>query len=410
LRPPGNESQMLEDDQPTLARTLRRSHAATPNDVPRLLVLHGASVGATDVAIYLACYDQRLLVPVPHPGRPEREAVSIDGTLAGRSYRLVTIEVADTDDGGQRVWVPVLDGTERIGVLEVVCRADAPPFGRDALVSMADVAAELILTKTLYGDLFEQTRRLQPMSVSAELIWRLLPPLTFANEQVVITAVVAPPYDVGGDAFDYSVDDVTARVAIFDAVGHGLRAGTLTTVAIAAYRLSRRSGLDLLASCQAINDAIAEEFGEAQFVTGIVGELELGTGRLSWCSAGHPQPLVLRDGKVVKSLESGGGAPWGLSWSPWSVNVEQLQPGDSVVLLTDGMVEARDAEGRFFGMDRFTDSLERMAHDKTSPPEQMRRLLHAVLEHQDGELVDDATAVLVEWHGDGLAGLTIAPE
>jgi serine phosphatase RsbU (regulator of sigma subunit) len=333
--------------------------------------------------------------------------VTIDGTLAGRSYRFVTIEVADVPDGGRRVWVPVLDGTERLGVLEVVYERDAPPFERDDVVAMADVAAELILTKTLYGDLLERTRRQQPMSLSAELIWRLLPPLTFANEHVVIAAVVAPPYDVGGDAFDYAVDDRTAHVAIFDAVGHGLRAGTLATVAIAAYRLSRRSGLDLLQSCQMINDAIEAEFGDAHFVTGIVGELDLESGRFSWCSAGHPQPLLLRGSKVVKTLESDGGAPWGLSWSPWTVNVEQLEPGDSVVLLTDGMVEARDAEGRFFGMDRFTDFLERMSHAKTSPPEHMRRLLHAVLDHQVGELRDDATAVLVEWHGDGLAELTI---
>jgi serine phosphatase RsbU (regulator of sigma subunit) len=401
---------MLDEDDQPVARTLNRSHASTPNDVPRLIVRHGAAIGARDVAIYLTCYDQRLLVPVPHPGRAVREAVNIEGTLAGRSFRLVNIEVADADDGGRRVWVPILDGTERLGVLEIVYEAGAPRFERDDVVAMADVAAELILTKTLYGDLFQQVRRRQPMSLSAELIWRLLPPLTFADEQVVITAVIAPPYDVGGDAFDYAVDDRTAHVAIFDAVGHGLRAGTLVTVAIAAYRLSRRSGLDLVATCQAINDAIAAEFGDAQFVTGIVGELDLASGRLAWCSAGHPQPLLLRGGRVVKDLTSAGGAPWGLSWSPWVLNVEQLEPGDKVVLLTDGMIEARDADGRFFGMDRFTDFLERMALDGTSPPEQIRRLLHAVLEHQVGELRDDATALLVEWHGDGLEGLTISPE
>lgn len=62
------------------------------------------------------------------------------------------------------------------------------------------------MTKQAYGDLFERVRRRQPMSVAAELAWRLLPPLTFGTDRLVISGVLAPVYQLGGDAFAYSVD------------------------------------------------------------------------------------------------------------------------------------------------------------------------------------------------------------
>jgi sigma-B regulation protein RsbU (phosphoserine phosphatase) len=59
-----------------------------------------------------------------------------------------------------------------------------------------------VLTKNAYGDLFHLVRRRQPMSLAAEIAWRLLPPLTFGTDRVVISAVLAPVYQVGGDSFD----------------------------------------------------------------------------------------------------------------------------------------------------------------------------------------------------------------
>jgi serine phosphatase RsbU (regulator of sigma subunit) len=67
------------------------------------------------------------------------------------------------------------------------------------------------------------------MSLAGEITWSLMPPLTFGTERVVISCVLAPAYDVGGDSFDYAVDATTARLAIFDAIGHGLNAGLLAT-------------------------------------------------------------------------------------------------------------------------------------------------------------------------------------
>jgi serine phosphatase RsbU (regulator of sigma subunit) len=81
------------------------------------------------------------------------------------------------------------------------------------------------------------------------------------------------------------------------------------------------------------------------------------------------------------------------------VSRESLEPGDRVLLYSDGVVEARDGTGAFFGVDRLADFVSREAGAEMPAPETMRRLMHAILEHQEGALQDDATTMLVEWRG-----------
>jgi len=79
------------------------------------------------------------------------------------------------------------------------------------------------------------------------------------------------------------------------------------------------------------------------------------------------------------------------------VYTERLEPGDRVLLYTDGVTEGRSADGAPFGLDRLSDFIIRHSNDGISAPETMRRLNHAISEYQRGRLQDDATIVLVEW-------------
>lgn len=381
-----------------LTDLLRDSHLVVPDDVPALLVEHARGIGAEDAALYLVDYDQRVLVPVPKPGGPVREEVVIDSTMAGRSYRTVETQQIIGEDGRTRVWAPVLDGAERLGVLETDFGVEQPNL--EEVRTFAGLVAELVMTKQAYGDLFERVRRRQPMSIAAELAWNLLPPLTFATDRLVISGVLAPPYDLGGDSFDYAVDAHTARIAVFDAMGHGLEAGLLVSVAMAASRSSRRAGTDLTGSVAAIDRAIDAHFGPDRFVTAVMADLDLATGRLQWSVSGHPPPLLLRNGRVVKTLVGEIAPPLGIG-GVVAVAEEMLEPADQVLFFTDGVVEARSAEGQFFGIDRLVEMITRASASAAPPPETMRRLLHAILDHQDGELQDDATIVAVEWRGPG---------
>ena len=261
------------------------------------------------------------------------------------------------------------------------------------------------MVKSSYGDLFHKVRRRQPMSLAAEIAWNLLPPLTFGTDRLVISAVLAPAYDVGGDSFDYTVDAATARFAVFDAMGHGLDAGWLATVAIGAYRNSRRHDLDLPTTVAALHTALNAQFAYGQFVTAVLAELDLASGRLAWHCAGPPAPLLLRQGRVVKTLQTGRGLPLGLGGSP-AIAEERLEPGDRLLLFTDGVPDARSSDGEFFGLERLADVVSREDAAGHPAPETMRRLMHAILAHQAGDLRDDATTMLVEWRGGGAQRIT----
>ena len=271
---------------------LDAAHLAGPHEVPGLIAEHAVLLGAVDAVVYLVDLQQTLLVPfLGSAGRTElqHETLSVESTVAGRAFRLTEVvrqPLAGGKRGGTLVWLPVLDGTERLGVLGVVlARADGldAPDGLLArrLRRLAGVVGELVMTKTLYGDTIVQTRRQVPMSLAAEVQWGLLPPLTFASQDVTVAGMLEPAYRVAGDTIDYAVDHGVARLAVFDGMGHGLAAAGVTTFAVAAYRHARRRRLDLPATYTALDEAVLSQFGGDRHVTAGLARLDLGTGRLA---------------------------------------------------------------------------------------------------------------------------------
>lgn len=234
----------MSDASPLVEGLLAAAHLAVPDAVPGLIDKHAKGLGATSAVVYLVDLDQCVLVPLPHAGATILREVAIDRTLAGRCFR--ALEVVDSvDEAGRRtVWVPVVDGTERLGVLQLMWEG-AERGDPGQVRAFAALVAQLIMTKGSYGDFFAVARRRNDVTVSAELLWQLLPPLTFGTEELAIAACFVPTSDLGGDAFDYGVDARRAQVAIFDAMGHGLGAGLLATAAVAGYRNARRKGFDL---------------------------------------------------------------------------------------------------------------------------------------------------------------------
>lgn len=107
--------------------------------------------------------------------------MNVDTTLAGRAFRLV--EIIPAEDEQVTLWMPLLDGTERLGVAGIGLPANADP--RDAWLReqcwvLAGLIGHLVAGKLPYSDRFHLVRRTRPMSMAAELLWHLLPPQTFA--------------------------------------------------------------------------------------------------------------------------------------------------------------------------------------------------------------------------------------
>jgi serine phosphatase RsbU (regulator of sigma subunit) len=211
-----------------------------------------------------------------------------------------------------------------------------------------------------------------------------------------------PAYEVGGDVFDFALNTPTLHVAIFDAVGHGLASSLVATLAVNSYRNARRAGTALADTYVLVDRLIDERFTDGTFATGHLAELDTTTGELHWINAGHPPPLLVRGGRALGPLESAPRRPFGLGGlgpprEPL-VAAQRLEPGDSVLFYTDGVVEARTSQGVDFGLERLGEFLERAEATGLPPAEIVRRLSHAVLNHHGGTLRDDAATLLVSWH------------
>lgn len=398
-----------------LTGLLEASHLAALEQLPALTKEHAAQAGLHGVLIYLVDLQQdvlRLMADQTKETGGDEDAqtaeLRIDATLAGRAFQETRIlERPRTGDEPRCWWVPLLDGTERLGVLRVGS-SDARPEAEDDLRALASVIALLVASKRSLSDSYPRLVRTRPMHVAAEMQWKLMPPLAFACEQVVISAALEPAYEVGGDAFDYAIDDDTVHLGIFDAMGHDVSAGLTASLAVAACRNNRRRGAGLVETSEAVERTLIGEFGRAtRFVTAILADLDISTGVLSWVNRGHHPPVVIRDGRRITTLRCPPAHPMGLDLGlPVTLCHEQLQPGDRVVFYTDGITEARGSQGREFGLTRFVDFIIRHNADALPVPETLRRLIHSVLDYHGGHLQDDATVLLVEWHGTDAGELT----
>ena len=374
-----------------------------PERLPSLAAAAAQDIGVHGALIYLADDEQHELHALTDADTTGRPPIPVEGTLAGRAFQTGQT-ISALSEMPPRYWIPILDGDERLGVLEVTLHPLNQlhdPQLREQCQWIAVLLGHLLVSLDEHGDWIETVRRTRTSTAGSELVAALLPPLTAGVDTFVVSGLLAPADDLGGDIFDYSLSPTSVSLAVFDAMGHGISAGIVAAAAVSSYRAARRAGHDLHAQAAAVDRTVAALFPDA-FVTAILAELDLVAGRIVYLNAGHPEPLLLRAGRVITPLHGGRRVPLGLGVQPADAGCATLgeaglEPGDCLALYTDGVTEARAADGGFYGDQRLIDSLERAASTHQPPAETVRRLLHGVLAHQEGVLQDDATVLLAEW-------------
>lgn len=368
-------------------RAARRSPAAlgeVVGEVARTLW------GTEAVTLLLATLEQTELCPMSGRGRP----VAIDDGPAGRCFTR-----GDTVLDDATTWVPVTHRGDRMGVLGLA-GADATAIDPGAARSLGDAVALQLAADRGASDAAEVVRRTQEMHVGAELVASLLPPTTYVDEQVSLAVVMEPTYGAGGDAVDHSVADGSLRAVIVDATGHGFQASQVSAVAVASFRSARRAGEDLLGAWALMDRWVGDAGDGTRYATAALVDLRLDTGRLTWVSAGHPAPVVVRANGEVQELDADPAPPLGtgLGGEP-TPGEEYLEPGDLLVLHTDGLTEARGLDGRMLGLDGFLEVLRAEMARGGLLAERLRRLRLDLLAREDAWLSDDATLLVVEWLG-----------
>jgi hypothetical protein len=371
-------------------------------------------MSAQGCVVLLADYAEESLEPVAvgpatariHP----QDLVESTAGVAYREQRRVTAVVDPSGDAGALgaadgvvpgpavvVYLPVSVRAERLGVLAITLPGGH--VGRGTMEVLDDVARVLghVLTGARrYTDRFEMLRRRRELGLAAEIQWELLPSLAFELPAFSIAGALEPAYDIGGDNFDYAVSAHRLTVAISDAAGHGLRAALLASLSCTAMRNARRAHSSIVEQAEAANRHLVEQFPGPGFVTGLILDLDVDSGAGTILNAGHPPPLLVRD-SAVSELLIPPELPLGLHGSThYRVHPIALQPGDRVLLLTDGITEAHQRGEREFGYRRLAALLR--DHQELAPPELVRYITRAVTESCNGELSDDATVVCLDWH------------
>ena len=398
-----------------ITELLERSHLLDPTAIGDQLAEAARPLGVRGVGIYLADVQEQFLRPMPGQAGTPAE-LPIDSTIAGRAYRTITMQHLPAADGGDghRVWIPLVNGTERLGVMQLsVSDVSQPMLG--CYRTLASLAGLMFTAKRSYSDEYVQAERRKEMSLQAEMVWAFLPPRTFATERVLVTASLEPAYEVGGDAFDYALIGERLHVSIFDSAGHDLASGLLASVGMASCRSTRRSGGSLADIVVRADHAIASQFGRSRFVTALLCDLDIRTGEFSWIPCGHPPPLLIRGNKVIKELVSPPQLPLGIG------HLGQPCRAADVPRRTLRRISGAGADGAA-GAGRPADARTPTASPRAAPPTaprsgrggwatsssgtaararpRRRRSAgshRAIVEYQHGRLSDDATIVLLEW-------------
>ncbi|MGZ5406059.1 MAG: PP2C family protein-serine/threonine phosphatase, partial [Nocardioides sp.] len=264
---------------------------------------------------------------------------------------------------------------------------------------LAGLVADMVVTKSMYTDRFFQARRRRPMSLSAEIQWQLLPPLMMTTPQVAVAGALEPAYDVAGDSFDYALNGDVLHLCMIDAMGHGLGAAVMATLAIGAYRHARRVDVELADLYAAMDAAVSAQFDPDRFATAQMARLDVDSGRLQWVNAGHPPPLLLRAGQVVGELASPTTLPVGFGGATPIVTEKMLERGDRVLFYTDGLIEEHQKGGAEFGETRMRALIERIEAEGVPVQESVRRLSRILMLERSGATTDDSTLLMLEWTG-----------
>ncbi|MFJ5035911.1 PP2C family protein-serine/threonine phosphatase [Streptomyces sp. NPDC088560] len=381
-----------------LGLLLDRARLLPAQLIAPLIAEEVARIGGRDVSILLQDYAQELMVPLPgrklHVSQPE----PVDDSPAGRAFlRAEVVEVKRAN--GVRMYLPLLDGSDQVGVMALTLDAVGDD-DRRLLGRLAGLVADMLVTKNAYTDQFFLARRREPMSVSAEIQWSLLPPLAMSIPQVSVAGILEPAYRVAGDSFDYALNDNILHVAVIDAMGHGLDAAAMATIAIGAYRHARRVFVSLAEKYVFMDEAISRQFGPDHFVTAQLMHVNVATGELELVNAGHPAPLLIRDRQVVRQMESATTLPVGFGGAAPPIRQHMLQQGDRVLCYTDGIIEEHVDGGEPFGEERLIRCINRLGQEPSQGVRgDLRQLSHTLKRERGGLTSDDATLFMIEWRG-----------
>lgn len=354
--------------------------------------------GAESVELFLADYGLTVLQPVsvlPLTAEP----LSVHNSVEGRAFGAQEPVVEPAAGGCVRVHLPVSVRGDRLGVLSVTL-----PGGdgvQDLLGELADVAEVLgheVVVAERDTNVYLQARRRDRLTLAAEMQWHLLPGRSCSRPEYELGAQLEPAYAIFGDNFDWSATADRLMLYVTNGMGEGIEASLLTNLAISALRNARRAGLAIDDQAALADQAVYAHYRGRCYLSVLMFDFDLATGRAQVVDAGSPRLLRLRGG-TVESVALEAQLPLGMfEETDYVVQEFQAEPGDRLVFVSDGVYAVAGPGGEAYGDAALARAIQAT---RLLPAAEVPRAILRELTGHRGRAVpeDDALVVCLDWHG-----------
>ncbi|MFC7842497.1 PP2C family protein-serine/threonine phosphatase [Streptomyces sp. NPDC057382] len=353
---------------------------------------------ADSVELFLADYGMSVLQPVsvlPHTLEP----VPVHNSPAGRAFGAQEPYLESLAGGVVRAHLPVSVRGDRLGVLTVTLPDAA--HAEDCVGELAEIAEVLgheVVVAERDTDLYLQARRRDRLTLAAEMQWQLLPARSCARPEYDLGAQLEPAYAIFGDNFDWSASADRLSLYVTNGMGEGIEASLLTNLAISALRNARRAGLAIDDQAALADQAVYAHYRGRCYLSVLMLDIELATGRARAVDAGSPQLLRLRRGTVERVVFDAQ-LPLGMfEETDYVVQEFGVEPGDRLVFVSDGVYDVASPGGEPYGDAALARAIQ---STRLLPAADVPRAILRELTGHRGRPVpdDDALVVCLDWRG-----------
>lgn len=282
-----------------------------------------------------------------------------------------------------------------IALFFVHVRVPGPIFANGTLWLLSGFLLMNLLVLLEVADRLSLKRDLE---VAREIQQAMLPEGTWSGPGVEAFGLTKPANTVGGDFYDILPQpDGTVLVALGDVAGKASPAALLMALLLAILRTLVDENLPLPALVQRLNLQVARHAPASRFITLFLASFTPSTGRLEFVNAGQTPPLLRRQNGSIERLMSGGVALGMFEGSTYEAGELHLNPGDALLMYSDGLTEAESPDGQPFdeaGLER-TLALYAGAYQKSAAAELGKAVFDAVERHRRDQRLQDDLTVLV---------------
>ncbi|MFE5189656.1 PP2C family protein-serine/threonine phosphatase [Streptomyces sp. NPDC056628] len=357
-----------------------------------------AEYGATSVELYLADYALVTLQAV-RTAEGRGDSVPARGNSAGRCFGSQEPFVEELTGDEVHLHLPVTVRGDRLGVLTLTLpSADHAAKALDELTDIAEVLGHEIVVADRDTDLYLRARRADRLTLAAEMQWQLLPGRSCGGPQYALGAQLEPAYAIYGDNFDWSADADRLMLYVTNGMGEGIEASLLTNLGINALRNARRAGLSIEDQAALADQALFAQYRGEAYLSVLLVELELRTGRLRVVDAGSPRMMRLR-GRTVTPVDLEAQLPLGMfEETDYVAHEVDLVPGDRLVFASDGVYAVAAPGGEEYGERALARAI--VSTSLLPAAEVPRAVLREMAGHRGTpDPTDDALVVCLDWFG-----------